>query len=81
MIHSVAGLRLGVAHAGIKRADYDDVVLISLASGSSTSVVFTQNAFRAAPVLIAAEHSRANQGDADWLLVNTGNANAGTGEH
>jgi glutamate N-acetyltransferase/amino-acid N-acetyltransferase len=44
-------------------------------------VVFTQNAFRAAPVLIAAEHSRANQGDADWLLVNTGNANAGTGEH
>ena len=81
MIHSVAGLRLGVAQAGIKLADYDDVVLISLASGASTSVVFTQNAFRAAPVLIALEHSQANQGYADWLLVNTGNANAGTGEH
>ncbi len=80
MIHSVAGLRLGVAQAGIKLADHDDLVLISLASGASTSVVFTQNAFRAAPVLIAAEHSQTNQGHADWLLVNTGNANAGTGE-
>ena len=81
MIHPVAGLRLGVAQAGIKLADYDDLVLISLASGASTSVVFTQNAFRAAPVLIAAEHSQANQGQSDWLLINTGNANAGTGEH
>ena len=81
MIHSVEGLRLGVAQAGIKLTDHDDVVLMSLASGTSTAVVFTQNAFRAAPVLIAAEHSRANQGDADWLLINTGNANAGTGEH
>ena len=80
MIHSVAGMRLGVAQAGIKTADVDDVVLISLAPGSCTSVVFTQNAFRAAPVLIAAEHSQANQGHSEWLLINTGNANAGTGE-
>ena len=80
MIHSVAGMRLGVAQAGIKSADVDDVVLISLAPGSCTSVVFTQNAFRAAPVLIAAEHSQANQGHSEWLLINTGNANAGTGE-
>ena len=62
MIHPVAGLGLGVAQAGIKTADVNDVVLISLASGASTSVVFTQNAFRAAPVLIGAEHSQANQG-------------------
>ena len=55
MNHAVAGMRLGVAQAGIKMADHDDVVLISLAPGSSTSAVFTQNAFRAAPVLIAAE--------------------------
>ena len=80
MIHSVTGLRLGVAQAGIKLADYDDVVLISLGPDASTSVVFTQNAFRAAPVLIAAEHSQANQGHSEWLLINTGNANAGTGE-
>ena len=43
MIHSVAGMRLGVAQAGIKTADVDDVVLISLAPGSCTSVVSTQN--------------------------------------
>jgi glutamate N-acetyltransferase/amino-acid N-acetyltransferase len=49
MIHSVEGLRLGVAQAGIKLTDHDDVVLMSLASGTSTAVVFTQNAFRAAP--------------------------------
>ncbi len=80
MKHAVAGMRLGVAQAGIKMADHDDVVLISLAPGSSTSAVFTQNAFRAAPVLIAAEHQHTNRGQAGWLLINTGNANAGTGE-
>ncbi len=80
MIYSVEGLRLGVAQAGIKIADYDDVVLISLGPGACTSVVVTQNAFRAAPVLVASEHRQTNQGQTDWLLINTGNANAGTGE-
>ncbi|MDD5033865.1 MAG: bifunctional glutamate N-acetyltransferase/amino-acid acetyltransferase ArgJ [Methylococcaceae bacterium] len=72
----VRGLRLGAAGAGIKRTDRDDILLIELAEGSSCAAVFTRNAFCAAPVTVA----RAHLGQSPrWLLVNSGNANAGTG--
>ena len=76
-IHLVPGLKLGSAGAGIKRTDRDDLLLIELAPGSSCAAVFTRNAFCAAPVTV----SRRHLGNAPrWLLVNSGNANAGTGQ-
>ena len=79
MTEVVKGVRLGVAQAGIKTADTDDVVLIGLGANTQTAAVFTQNAFRAAPVQLAESHLEAIAGQAAFLLVNTGNANAGTG--
>ena len=52
----VAGVQLGVAQAGIKKADHDDLVVIALAPGTRTSALFTRNAFRAAPVQLAEAH-------------------------
>ena len=80
MTHTVAGVRLGVAQAGIKRSDHDDLVVVELAEGTCTAAVFTQNAFRAAPVTIAEAHLAAVAAQPRYLLINTGNANAGTGE-
>ena len=74
----VAGIRLGVACAGIKKANHRDLVLIEIARNSQTAAVFTQNAFCAAPVVISKKHLSETQ--PRYLLVNTGNANAGTGE-
>ena len=74
----VAGIRLGTAAAGISYADRDDLLVIELPVGATCAAVFTRNAFCAAPVLVAREHLR--QGDPRYLLVNAGNANAGTGE-
>lgn len=74
----VAGIRLGVACAGIKKANHRDLVLIEIAKNSQTAAVFTQNAFCAAPVVISKKHLSETQ--PRYLLVNTGNANAGTGE-
>jgi glutamate N-acetyltransferase/amino-acid N-acetyltransferase len=74
----VAGIRLGVACAGIKKEDHQDLVLIELAEGTQTAAVFTQNAFCAAPVLLSKKHLLQSQ--PKYLLINTGNANAGTGE-
>jgi len=73
----VAGVRIGVACAGIKRPDRRDLVLFELAAESQVAATFTRNAFCAAPVTVAREHlaSAAPR----WLLINTGNANAGTG--
>jgi glutamate N-acetyltransferase/amino-acid N-acetyltransferase len=73
----VAGIRLGVTSAGIKTPGRPDLVVMELAAGSSVAAVFTRNAFCAAPVHIAREHWQA--GSVRYLLVNTGNANAGTG--
>lgn len=75
---SVPGIRLGVAQAGIKYEGRDDLTLIEIAEGSSTAAVFTLNAFRAAPVVVA-ERNNASQ-DARYILINSGNANAGTGK-
>jgi glutamate N-acetyltransferase/amino-acid N-acetyltransferase len=76
----VAGLRLGVAEAGIRKAGRRDLTVIELAPGSRTAGVFTQNRFCAAPVTICREHLAAGGGDIRALAINTGVANAGTGE-
>lgn len=76
---SVAGVSLGTAEAGIKRADRKDLLVIKLDEGATVAGVFTSNRFCAAPVTIAREHLAAGKG-IRALVVNTGNANAGTGE-
>jgi len=75
---SLSGLKLGAVGAAIKRQGRDDILVIELAEGSTTSGVFTQNAFCAAPVTIARRHLQ--QGSAvRYLVINSGNANACTG--
>ena len=76
----VAGIRLGVAQAGIKKPNKDDLTVIEIAEGATVAAVYTQNAFCAAPVHIARAHWLANARTARFWLINTGNANAGTGE-
>ncbi|BAP43582.1 bifunctional glutamate N-acetyltransferase/amino-acid acetyltransferase ArgJ [Pseudomonas sp. 21LCFQ02] len=76
-LHPVPGFELGIASAGIKRPGRKDVVVMRCAEGSSVAGVFTLNAFCAAPVIIAKQRV---QGSVRYLLTNTGNANAGTGE-
>lgn len=76
-IHPVAGVRIGIASAGIKKVGRKDLVVFELAEGSTTVGVFTRNAFCAAPVIVAKENLACTQ--PKYLLVNTGNANAGTG--
>ncbi len=75
----VAGVVLGVAQAGIKRADRKDLLVIRLDAGATVAGVFTTNRFCAAPVTVAREYLAAGKG-IRALVVNTGNANAGTGE-
>ena len=77
---SVAGVQLGVAQAGIKKVDRDDLVVIALAPGTRTAALFTRNAFRAAPVQIAEANLATVEAQPRYLMINTGNANAGTGE-
>lgn len=76
-LHPVAGVRLATVSAGIKKNGNPDLVLMELAAGARTAAVFTRNAFCAAPVTVAREHL-ADQLPA-WLIINSGNANAGTG--
>ncbi len=75
---TIAGIKLGIASAGIKKENHPDLVLIELAEGTVTSAVYTQNAFCAAPVTVAKQHQ--NEASPRYLLINSGNANAGTGE-
>jgi glutamate N-acetyltransferase / amino-acid N-acetyltransferase len=81
---SVAGLELGIAEAGIKKANRKDLLVIRLPDGASAAGVFTLNRFCAAPVTLCREHlliaEDAKPGSGiRALVVNTGNANAGTG--
>jgi len=78
-LRPVPGLRLATVSAGIKKPGRKDVVLIELAENSSCAAVFTRNAFCAAPVTVARQHLAASEGRPRYLLINTGNANAGTG--
>ncbi|MDO5059305.1 MAG: bifunctional glutamate N-acetyltransferase/amino-acid acetyltransferase ArgJ [Neisseria sp.] len=74
----VDGVELFVAQAGVKTAGRDDVTLIKIAEGSRIGAVFTQNRFCAAPVHICRQHLAETNGSRA-LIINTGNANAGTG--
>ena len=74
---SVPGIRLGTVSAGIKKADRRDLVVMELAMETTTAAVFTQNAFCAAPVVMARQHLSTMM--PRFLLINTGYANAGTG--
>lgn len=78
-LHSVPGVKLGYAEAGIKKPGKKDLLIIALDSGSKVAGVFTKNRFCAAPVLVCQEHL-SNTSAIRALLINTGNANAGTGE-
>jgi glutamate N-acetyltransferase/amino-acid N-acetyltransferase len=74
----VAGVRLATTQAGIKYPNRDDLVLIEVSLGAEVACVFTQNQFCAAPVTIAKQHTTSTA--SRYLLINTGNANAGTGQ-
>jgi len=74
----VRGVRLGVAQAGIRKSGRRDLLVAALAEGTKVAGVFTQNRFCAAPVQVAKEHL-ASGTPTRALVVNTGNANAGTG--
>ncbi|WP_454723155.1 MULTISPECIES: bifunctional glutamate N-acetyltransferase/amino-acid acetyltransferase ArgJ [Cupriavidus] len=75
----VAGVELGWAEAGVRKANRKDVLVVRVAEGSTVAGVFTRNRFCAAPVQVCREHLAAGKG-IRALVVNTGNANAGTGE-
>ena len=77
-LHPVAGLRIGVAEAGVRKAHRKDLTVFLLDEGSAVAGVFTQNRFCAAPVQVCREHLAGGQA-IRALVVNTGNANAGTG--
>jgi len=77
-IHDVAGVRLAAVKSQIRYPDRLDLVLIELPREATTAGVFTQNAFCAAPVNIARQHL--GKARSRYFLINTGNANAGTGE-
>ena len=76
---AVDGVRLGVAQSHVRYANRDDMVVIELAEGTNVAGVFTTNAFCAAPVQICKQHLSASA-QPRYLLINTGNANAGTGK-
>ena len=78
VLYPVSGLRLGTVCAGIKKPGRRDLVVMELEAGSTVAAVFTRNAFCAAPVHVARDHL--SKATVRYLLVNTGNANAGTGE-
>ena len=75
----VPGLQLGYAQAGIKKPGRKDVLVLKLAPGATVAGVFTTNRFCAAPVQVSKDHLAGTQ-PIVALVVNTGNANAGTGE-
>jgi len=75
----VAGVQLGITMAGVRKANRRDLTVITLAEGSQVAGVFTANRFCAAPVQLCRKHLAAAIGPRA-LVINTGNANAGTGE-
>ena len=78
-LRSVSGVEIGIAEAGIRKAGRRDVLVMRVAAGATVSGVFTANRFCAAPVTVCREHLATGPG-IRALVVNTGNANAGTGE-
>ncbi len=78
-IHAVPGVKLGTAMAGVRKAGRRDLTVMTLAEGARVAAVFTQNRFCAAPVQVCRQHLAAGAA-IRALVINTGNANAGTGE-
>ena len=76
-MHVVKGVKIGSAEAYIRYQNRRDLVIFELAEGSNVAGVFTQNAFCAAPVHVSKAHLAV--GNPRYLIINTGNANAGTG--
>lgn len=76
-MNKISGIKLGTSNAGIKQTERDDVLVVEMVEGAVCAGVFTRNSFCAAPVQLAKENLQHNP---RWLLVNSGNANAGTGQ-
>ena len=82
----IEGLRIGVTEAGIRKANRKDLTVVMIDEGASVAGVFTQNRFCAAPVQVCREHLKSSQNSNQLassiraMVINTGNANAGTGE-
>ena len=76
----VAGVELITLSAGIKSDNTPDLVVAKLTKKATTAAVFTQSAFAAAPVTLCRKHMSANAGHVQAMLINSGNANAGTGD-
>ena len=82
-LYPVPGVRWGITEAGIRKANRKDLAVMLLDAGASVGAVFTQNRFCAAPVQLCREHLAKNAGQSFGIramVINTGNANAGTGE-
>ena len=77
-LHPVAGVELGWAEAGIRKTNRKDLLLVRVSAGATAAGVFTRNRFCAAPVVVCREHL-SRGADIRALVINTGNANAGTG--
>ena len=77
-LYPIAGVRIGVTEAGIRKVNRKDLTVVLLDAGASVAGVFTSNRFCAAPVQMCREHLASGQ-EMRALLINTGNANAGTG--
>lgn len=78
-LFAVPGVRIGVAEAGVRKANRKDLTVVLIDEGAAIGGVFTQNRFCAAPVQVCRDHLAAGHG-IRAMLINTGNANAGTGE-
>lgn len=77
VMHPVAGIRIGITEAAIRYKNRRDLTVFEIADGATVSAVFTQNSYCAAPVLLCREHLAKSV--PRYLVINTGNANAGTG--
>ena len=78
-LHAVAGISIGITEAGVRKANRKDLTVITLDVGTAVGAVFTQNRFCAAPVQLCKQHLATGLG-MRALVINTGVANAGTGE-
>jgi len=78
-LHAVPGVRIGVAEAGVRKANRKDLTVVLIDEGAAVGGVFTQNRFCAAPVQVCRDHLAKGYG-IRAMLINTGNANAGTGQ-
>ncbi len=78
-IYPINGVKLGITQAKVRYSGRDDLTVVEIAEASAVALVSTQNQFCAAPVLLARSHIKENP-SSRYLLINTGNANAGTGQ-